>query len=522
MLEMTSRRGDATINPHNLPAETLVAMAMHRGEGVLANNGALSVVTGARTGRSPQDRFIVKDEITVNEVDWGAVNQPISTECFGKLWCRAQQYLQSHTHYTSQLAVGADEAYQVPVTVITDLAWHQLFCYSAFIRTFLPGNPDKSWTLLSVSKFKIDQEADGVKSDATLIINFKSRKIILCGLLYAGEMKKAMFSVMNFLLPPQGVLPMHCAANIGERGDVAVFFGLSGTGKTTLSADPARYLIGDDEHGWSDNGIFNFEGGCYAKCINLSSEREPMIWQAIRDGAIMENVVLDKHTLSPRYEDDSLTQNTRAVYPLEHIEKRVKENRGGQPSAIIFLTCDLHGVLPPVAILSKEQAAYYFLSGYTALVGSTEVGQGSGIKQTFSTCFGAPFFPRSPDEYANLLMRRIGQTNCPVYLVNTGWSGGAYGEGGKRFDIPTTRTIISAILNGELNHTSCETIPGFNLRIPTAINGVEEKLLNPIKSWINNDDYNRHANQLMKSFNSNFTKYKVSAEIVAAGPQIEC
>lgn len=520
MSKMISQSDNKNVVHRNLPAKTLLNVAIAQGEGILAKNGAFSVMTGRRTGRSPQDRFIVQDEVTANEVDWGVINQPISTQCFEKLWQRVQDYLQEQTHFISNLAVGADETYQIPVTVITDLAWHQLFCYNAFIRTFKEENSAKTWTLLSAAQFKTDPKRDGVKSDAALIIDFKKRKILLCGLHYAGEIKKAMFSVMNFLLPPQGILPMHCAANVGHDGDTALFFGLSGTGKTTLSADPDRYLIGDDEHGWGDTGVFNFEGGCYAKCINLSAEREPIIWQAIRDGAIMENVVLDETTLAPRYDDGGLTQNSRVAYPLEHIEQRMKQNRGGQPKAIIFLTCDLYGVLPPVAKLTKEQAAYYFLSGYTALVGSTEVGQGSGVKQTFSTCFGAPFFPRSPDVYASLLVHHLEQTNCPVYLVNTGWTGGAYGEGGKRFDIPTTRTIINAILNRQLEKIPHEVIPDFKLAIPTHIDGVDKKLLNPKDAWWSEADYNRHAKELIEAFISNFKKFKVSSEIIKAGPEL--
>ncbi|MBA2654448.1 MAG: phosphoenolpyruvate carboxykinase (ATP) [Gammaproteobacteria bacterium] len=520
MSKMISQTDNKKTVHRNLPAKALLNIALARGEGKLAQNGALSVTTGLRTGRSPQDRFIVQDEVTTNEVDWGAINQSISTECFERLWQRTQEYFKKNTHFISYLAVGSDENYQMPVTVITDLAWHQLFCYNAFIRTFKTEDSAKTWTLLNAAQLKTDPERDGVKSDAALLIDFKKRRILLCGLHYAGEMKKAMFAVMNFLLPPQGILPMHCAANVGHDGDAALFFGLSGTGKTTLSADPDRYLIGDDEHGWGDNGVFNFEGGCYAKCINLSAEREPLIWQAIRDGAIMENVVLDETTLAPRYDDSSLTQNSRAAYPLEHIERRMKQNRGGQPTAIIFLTCDLYGVLPPVAKLSKEQAAYYFLSGYTALVGSTEVGQGSGIKQTFSTCFGAPFFPRSPDVYANLLIHHIERTNCPVYLVNTGWTGGAYGEGGKRFDIPTTRTIINAILNQKLEQATYEVMPEFKLAIPTSIKEVDQKLLNPINAWRSTADYNGHAKKLTEAFIANFKKFKVSPEIMAAGPEL--
>lgn len=517
---MIAQTENKNIVYRNLPANALLKIALDRSEGKLAKNGAFSVETGRRTGRSPQDRFIVLNDVTEKEVAWGTINQPISTDSFEKLWKRAEDYLKKTTHFISNLAIGADENYQVSVNVMTDLAWHQLFCYNLFIRAFIPKEPEKTWTLLNASQLKTDPKKDGVNSDAALIIDFKARKILLCGLLYAGEMKKAMFSVMNFLLPPQGVLPMHCSANVGHDGEVALFFGLSGTGKTTLSADPDRYLIGDDEHGWSDNGIFNFEGGCYAKCINLSPEREPLIWNSIREGAIMENVVLDESTLLPRYDNKRLTENTRAAYPLENIGVCAKQNQGKQPKAIIFLTCDLYGVLPPVAKLDKEQAAYYFLSGYTALVGSTEMGQGHGIKQTFSTCFGAPFFPRSPDVYADLLMQHLKKTKCPIYLVNTGWTCGAYGEGGKRFDIPVTRRIISAILNHELDNTTFEIMPQFKFAIPTFLDGVDSKLLNPKKAWWNENDYNRHAKELIGAFITNFKKFNVPSEVHKAGPEL--
>lgn len=506
----------------NLSPIELFHMALNRNEGKMASNGALTVVTGFRTGRSPKDRFIVKDVLTTDQIDWGSVNQPILPEQFEALWQRAKDYLKSlnRDYFVSHLAVGADKSYQITVTVITDLAWHQLFCHHLFINKDIQKTDNKNWTLISITRFKTEPLRDGMNSDASVILDFTGRRILICGMHYAGEMKKAMFSVLNFLLPPRNVLPMHCSANMGKKGDVALFFGLSGTGKTTLSADPSRYLIGDDEHGWSDHGVFNFEGGCYAKCINLSQEREPMIWAALRDGAIMENVVLDSQTKAPCYDDVTLTQNTRAAYPLEHISMRVKENCGGHPQAIIFLTCDLYGVLPPVAKLTKEQAAYYFLSGYTALVGSTEMGHAASIQSTFSTCFGAPFFPYPAHVYADLLVKRIDQTSCPVYLVNTGWTGGVHGQGGKRFDIPTTRKIINAILVQELKDVAFDTLPKFNLAIPQYIKGVDPTLLNPRKTWMNQADYDQSVKQLIKAFIANFEKFKVSPEIRAAGPKL--
>ena len=507
----------------NLTADALQAFALKNKEGVLAANGALNTETGKRTGRSVNDRFIVKDTTTENKVDWGPVNVPISTERFTALWDRALQHVNQGEQFVSNYAVGADEHYQIPVTVITELAWHQLFCHQLFIAGFAGATPRQApWTMLSAATFKTDPARDGVNSDAALMIDFTQRRILACGLLYAGEMKKAMFSVMNYLMPAEGVLPMHCAANAQKDGDdTVIFFGLSGTGKTTLSADPARYLIGDDEHGWGKNGVFNFEGGCYAKCINLSAKNEPVIWHAIREGAIMENVVLDKNTLEPDYADGSLTENTRAAYPLEFIEKRVLANRGGQPSAVIFLTCDLYGVLPPVAKLTPEQAAYYFLSGYTAQVGSTEVGKGTGVKPTFSTCFGAPFFPLPANVYAELLIKRLQEDPCPVYLVNTGRTGGAYGEGGQRFSIPVTRAVVTAILNQELQKAEYEMLPGFNFMIPKAVAGIETKILNPKLCWADQTGYAEYSKKLISAFVENFEKkFKKSVELAKVGPSL--
>lgn len=502
--------------------EQLIDAAVERGEGVLCNNSALVTTTGKRTGRSPQDRFIVKDAITADAVAWGAMNQPFDPEKFDRLWQRAYDYLAAKDVYISHLKVGADPQYALPVTVITELAWHNLFVKQLFIRdAAVHGEEKNTWTILNTPGLSTDPERDGVHTDAAIILNFSQRRILLCGLYYAGEMKKGMFSVFNFLLPEQDVLPMHCSANVGKKGDVALFFGLSGTGKTTLSADPERYLIGDDEHGWSAHGIFNFEGGCYAKCINLSRVNEPMIWDAIRYGAIMENVVLDPKTHAPLYEDSSLTENTRVAYPREFIDMRVDKNAAGHPQAVLFLTCDLYGVLPPIAQLTLEQAAYYFLSGYTALVGSTEVGGAAGVKPTFSTCFGAPFFPRSPTVYAELLMKRITQTHAKVYLINTGWHGGAYGRGGKRFDIPVTRHMVQTVLEGGLDDVPMEILPGFNFAIPTHMAGIDAQLLNPKKTWKDPNAYVAQSNLLIQQFIENFKKFDVAASICHAGPNTD-
>ena len=476
------------------------------------------VTTGSRTGRSPRDRFIVQDASTQDKVAWGEINQPIEPAKFDALWQRVQSHLDAQDAFVAQLHVGAHAEHYLPLLVTTELAWHGMFARNMFIEpdSFNPANKSL-WRVLSAPQFECVPSRDGTASESTVMIDFPGRRVLIAGMLYAGELKKAMFSVQNYLLPEADVLPMHCSASVDSDGGVALFFGLSGTGKTTLSADPEFYLIGDDEHGWGDGHVFNLEGGCYAKCINLSQENEPLIWDALSFGSILENVVVDPDTREPDYSDAQLTENTRACYPLSKIEKRIEANQAGEPDVIVFLTCDVSGVFPPVSVLSKEAAAYHFLSGYTAKVGSTEVGSTEPYAATFSACFGEAFLPRPPQDYATLLMKRIELFGTRVFLLNTGWTGGGYGVG-RRFDIPVTRAIVKAIRANHIDIDDVVHLSGLNLDVPRHVPGIDSKYLIPRDTWADKNAYDIEAEKLVNKFLANFEKFDADPVIVKAGP----
>ncbi|MCM3714946.1 phosphoenolpyruvate carboxykinase (ATP) [Halalkalibacter oceani] len=506
---------------HDLPISSLIEEALMRGEGKLSVTGALSVETGAYTGRSPKDKFIVKEESVKDKINWGAVNQPIEKDVFTRLFQKVVRHLgQKDKLYASRGFAGADEGFRLPLKVINEFAWQQLFARQLFIRPTAEDaeSYDNAFTIVSAPSFKADPAVDGTLSETFIIVSFEERIVLIGGTEYAGEMKKSIFSVMNYLLPEQDVLSMHCSANVGREGDVALFFGLSGTGKTTLSADPHRSLIGDDEHGWSSNGVFNIEGGCYAKCINLSAEKEPQIWNAIRFGTVLENVVIDEKTGEPDYDDVSLTENTRAAYPLEAIPNAIFPSLAGHPNTIIFLTADAFGVLPPISKLTKEQAMYHFLSGYTSKLAGTERGITSP-EATFSTCFGAPFLPLPAARYAEMLGEKIDQHDVDVFLVNTGWSGGPYGVG-SRMNLQHTRAMVQAALHGELRTVETTVDPIFGLHIPLHCPGVPDTVLKPRDTWSDQAAYDAKAAELAANFKENFKKFdNISDTIKAAGPK---
>ncbi|WP_100373840.1 phosphoenolpyruvate carboxykinase (ATP) [Bacillus sp. FJAT-45037] len=508
---------------HDLPISALIEKSLTRKEGRLTASGALSVTTGTYTGRSPKDKFIVNEPSVTDKIDWGPVNQPIEKEVFANLYKKVLDHLGTKEEiFVSKGFAGADKEYRLSLKVINEFAWHQAFARQLFIRPNeeeLHEDEMTDFTIVSAPTFKADPSIDGTRSETFIIISFEERIVLIGGTEYAGEMKKSIFSIMNYMLPEQNVLSMHCSANTGKEGDVALFFGLSGTGKTTLSADPNRYLIGDDEHGWSANGVFNVEGGCYAKCINLSEEKEPQIWNAIRFGTVLENVVIDEKTAMPDFDTTTLTENTRAAYPLEAIPNALAQSVAGHPNTIIFLTADAFGVLPPISKLTKEQAMYHFLSGYTSKLAGTERGITSP-EATFSTCFGAPFLPLPAARYAEMLGEKISQHAVEVFLVNTGWSGGSYGVG-KRMNLPYTRAMIQAALQGELTQSETTIDPIFGLHVPLHCPGVPDEVLHPRDTWEDPAAYDEKAKQLAADFDMNFKKFAdVSDEIKAAGPKI--
>jgi phosphoenolpyruvate carboxykinase (ATP) len=507
----------------NLNTAELYEEIARRGEGVLSAHGALIVDTGEHTGRAAKDKAIVREPSSEEKVFWGEVNKDFPAEKFNALRDRMMRYAEGRELFVQDTYAGADPRYRLPVRIVNELAWHSLFARTMFInddRGESKHTPE--FTVVNLPSFKADPARDGTRAQTFILMDFSQRLVLIGGTSYAGETKKSVFTILNYLLPQRGVMSMHCSANVGRAGDVAVFFGLSGTGKTTLSADPERRLVGDDEHGWSDDGVFNFEGGCYAKVIKLSAEAEPDIYRTTRMfGTIMENVAYDPVTRVPDLDDSSKTENTRAAYPLTSIPNIVPEGYAGHPRNIIMLTADAFGVLPPVARLTPEQAMYHFLSGYTAKVAGTERGV-TEPQATFSTCFGAPFMVLHPGVYADLLGKKIQEHKADCWLVNTGWSGGPYGEG-KRMSIKYTRAMIRAILGGSLAQVESRPDPVFGVHVPTSVPDVPAEVLTPRNTWKDPEAYDRKALELARRFNENFRKYEagVSEQVRAAAPKAE-
>jgi phosphoenolpyruvate carboxykinase (ATP) len=506
----------------NLSPAELIEESLSNKEGSLTSTGALMCDTGKFTGRSPKDKYIVKDENIENSVWWGDINIPIGTEKFDNLYKKMIKHLEDKNLYVKDAYAGADPKFRLNLRVINTQAWHNLFCHNMFIRpekdeleTFNP-----TFTIINAPEFLADPKEDGTRQENFAIINFTKKIILIGGTGYAGEMKKGIFTVLNYTLPHyNNVLSMHCSANIGEKGDTAIFFGLSGTGKTTLSADPNRGLIGDDEHGWTENSIFNFEGGCYAKAIDLTREKEPQIFDAIKFGSIVENTRYLQGTRDVDYSNTTVTENTRTAYPINFIDNAVEPSVGGVPKNIFFLTCDAYGVLPPISKLNKGQAMYHFISGYTAKVAGTEAGI-TEPQTVFSACFGAPFLPLHPTNYAEMLGRKMDDNKVNVWLINTGWSGGPYGVG-SRMKLKYTRAMITAALNGELDNVQFEKHSIFGVRIPKTCPNVPDDVLNPRNTWEDKEEYDRKANDLSMKFNKNFEKYAdfANEEILAGAPK---
>lgn len=494
---------------YNLIEPALVQVALERGEGTLGKGGALLVKTGKFTGRSPKDKFVVRTA-SVEKTIWWENNAPMAPEAFDRLYDDMRAHMQGRDFFVQDLYGGADPAHRLDVRVVTELAWHGLFIRHLLRRperaeldSFVP-----EWTVINCPSFKADPARHGCRTDTVIALNFDRKLILIANTEYAGENKKSVFTLLNYLLPEKGIMPMHCSANhaIGDEGESAVFFGLSGTGKTTLSADPARTLVGDDEHGWSDTGIFNFEGGCYAKTINLDPQAEPEIYATTtRFASVVENMVFDPETLELDFEDDSLTANTRVAYPLEAISNASETSLAGQPKSIIMLTCDAFGVLPPIARLTPAQAMYHFLSGFTSKVAGTERGI-TEPEPTFSTCFGAPFMPRRPEAYGKLLQAKIKAQGSDCWLVNTGWTGGAYGTG-SRMPIKATRALLSSALNGSLNDAEFRKDPNFGFEVPVSVPGVADVLLDPRRTWADPAAYDAQAAKLVAMFAQNFAQY---------------
>jgi phosphoenolpyruvate carboxykinase (ATP) len=507
----------------NFAAPQLYEHALRNGEAMVNADGALCADTGVFTGRSPKDKFTVRDATTDKNIWWGG-NQSITSEQFAVLYADVLKHAEGMTLFAQDLYGGADPNVRIKTRVFTELAWHSLFIRTLLRRPETAELADfvPELTVIDVPSFRADPERHGVRSENVVAIDLVRKIILIGGSRYAGEMKKSIFTTLNYYLPDKGVLPMHCSANVGPDGDSAIFFGLSGTGKTTLSADPKRVLIGDDEHGWSKDGIFNFEGGCYAKCIKLSQEAEPEIYAASkRFGAVLENVVHDESTRVPDFDDGSKTENTRSAYPLEFIPNASLTGRAAQPKNLVMLAADAFGVLPPIARLTPAQAMYHFLSGYTAKVAGTERGLGNEPQPEFSTCFGSPFLPRDPSVYGNMLRELIAKNNVDCWLVNTGWTGGKFGTG-RRMPIKVTRALLGAALDGSLRDVQFRTDKYFGFAVPTSVPDVEPHILDPIKTWADKAEFDKTARALVGMFRKNFAKFEndVDAEVRAAAPEV--